>query len=226
MQIMAKRNVVFILSSLFILGMGGATAQWKWKFLSRLSLHNNVSEITNFENRPPLFSVNHLPDESGNMREILSANLFGQENTAAKAVVDIESVPKTQLPLELQGVVFKASHPEQSVVLIAQVGAAAKDYKAGDMIDASTGWKVHAILPEAVKIEHEGTIELLELPKNLLQVANGQAVDSAAIQVENTKSAGENMQDEAPPPPQDNQPQAESAAANPPVNPAAVMQFR
>lgn len=198
MQLTAKRKVIFMLGGLCVLGGAIYAAQWKWHFFPRMRLQNNSPVTTiNPINNPPPFVANNSPNDSGDMRAILAANLFGQEGVAEKEVDDSGVVPKTQLPLELHGIVFIAKHPEQSVALIAQVGAAAKDYKAGETIEASAGWKVHSILAESVKIEHDGTVELLELP----QSANAQPTTNPAIQVDGAQPPAS---DTPPPPPPDN----------------------
>ncbi|MEY4768485.1 MAG: hypothetical protein RL637_1124 [Pseudomonadota bacterium] len=106
------------------------------------------------------------------LRTILSAYLFGQESVAKPSTVTHAQgeVPKTQQPLELHGIIYVALRPDKAVALIAQTGGMAKDYVKGD--ELPQGWKVHLILPEAVQIEHDGQIELLELPHSSVKLDN------------------------------------------------------
>jgi type II secretory pathway component PulC len=114
------------------------------------------------------------------VREVLAAHLFGQEAVAKKAAPVSGAVPKTQQPLELHGIVYIPGHPERAVALIAQAGGLAKDYKTGEFLQPLPDWKVFLINPNSVQIEHEGTLELLELPGSKLKLDNPGAIGVAS----------------------------------------------
>ncbi len=180
MQAQSKKITAIISSSVAIIGIAGFVAvqrgYWQPNFhFPSMSQSNSVNEAVDATEAFPTTPI----DESSDVKTILSAYLFGQE-TAVNSVKSTSGiVPKTQQALELRGIVYVPQHPERAVALIAQAGGAAKDYLTGEVLPQ--GWTVHLILAEAVQIEHEGTIELLELPNSGVKLDNPNADTSTAI---------------------------------------------
>jgi type II secretory pathway component PulC len=192
MQFISKKKIIAITGSLLIAGAVIYAAQWKWHFWP-LKTAGIESELNASVNPPEEEQrVEHQMDSLENgmgadvdemntvnnavgIKEVLAAHLFGQEAAAKKVPNSADSVRKTQQPLELHGIVYIPHHPEQAVALIAQAGGEAKDYKIGEMLQPLPGWKVFLINPDSVQIEHEGTVELLELPASKLKLDNPQA---------------------------------------------------
>lgn len=210
MQMIAKQKIIFMLGVFFVLSIGIYLAQWKWHFFSAMTMQNNSSIKSNAINNPPNYAEKNRFDNSADIRAILAANLFGQAGVIEKGA---ELVQKTQQPLELHGIVFIPHHPEQAVAVIAKSGAEAKDYKTGDeILPFLPGWKVHTILSNAVKLEHDGILELLELSENLAQAGNAQPPNNPAIQFDNAVPP----QDSLPPAPESLPPVPDNSQPLPP----------
>jgi hypothetical protein len=209
MQFIFKHKITVLVGGLLVLAAAGYAVQWKWQVWP-----------TALQNRPPaeenplpedniLESEDGLPETAAGIREVLSANLFGQANVAKKMLNNSGVVPKTQQPVELHGIVFIPQHPEQAVALIAQAGGVAQNYSVGqEILPFLPGWKVSAISPESVQIEHDGTVELLELTHNTAQSNASPAAANPAAQFDNVQPPLEDLQppqDEAQPPQDDPQ---------------------
>lgn len=187
MQLTSTKKIIFLLASLLAIAAAVYAAQWKWHFWHPGTTQNQdieVNDSTLNEGLEPDIAAPEMPDNNANIREVLSAHLFGQETVTAKAVNSSTAVPKTQQPVELHGIVFIPQHPERRLALIAQAGGIAKDYKTGDeLMPMLPGWKVHSIAPTSVQIEHEGTVELLELAQKAALLNNPNAVITPASSV-------------------------------------------
>lgn len=174
MQLISKKKIILILSGLLITGTAFYAVQWKWHLLKFNALQNSSFSIISSDDTSeyPADKIN----ESIGVREILSAHLFGQEDGIKKVINNNSgSVPKTQQPLELHGIIFILHHPEQTVALIAAVGGAAIPYKVGEELKPIlAGWSISLISPESVNIKQNGTEneELLELPITLMVLNN------------------------------------------------------
>lgn len=204
MQFISKQKFIFIVSGFLVLGTAIYAAPWKWHFWQSKTQSSQPIEANPMNNSLPE-DENEMTNNVIGIKEVLSAHLFGQENMPSNS----DSVPKTQQPLELHGIVFISHHPERAVALIAQAGGEAKDYKTGEEISALPGWKVYLISADSVQIEHQGSVELLELPRNVAQFNNPQAATDPATQFDNAQPPQDTVSPqppvpENPPPPQDN----------------------
>jgi type II secretory pathway component PulC len=214
-KFISKQKLMLIGGGLLITGAALYAAQWKWHFWHSASETTQpaVLEENPVSDESLLADENAAPDEGNALRDVLAANLFGQEGVVKKATNGSEPAPKTQQPLELHGVLFFPHHPEQAVALIAQAGGMAKKYKTGEEITSLPGWKVLEILPNSVRIGQEEPGEILPLlAVSPAPFGNGMPNENPANQFNNQ------LQDNSAP--EDNIPPEDNPApdANPPVD--------
>lgn len=224
MQFIFEKKIIFIVSFLLVIVAAIYAAQWKWHFWHPSTQSSQPAMASPMQVGDFAESENNQPDAIG-IREVLSAHLFGQENLAKKASSNPEIIPKTQQPLELHGIVFIPNQPERAVALIAQTGGIAKDYLIGDEISSLPGWKVSLISPTSVQLEHEGTVELLELPSDLATQSNnpsaamnpaGQPINPD-VPIEDNPAPPESLPVEEPPPPPEENPALPADSPPPPA---------
>jgi type II secretory pathway component PulC len=246
MKLLLNRKLIVIFCSLLAITAAIYAAQWKWHFWKSIPAQTELAVTENSIDSPVIEDApvieeeiapenmadgsNQFSNQAVGIREVLSAHLFGQEKQA-KTPNSSGVVPKTQQPLELHGIVYLPKHPERSVALIAQAGGVAKDYKVGEELqEILPGWKVFLIASDSVQIEHEGTVERLEVAaSNIAQTSdNLQQTVMPAASAGDATAPNEIPQEDAastteePPPPQETQPGMSNVEQPPKENPSEL----
>lgn len=93
------------------------------------------------------------------VQAIVNAKLFGTAESGEPAQ---GPAPETQLPLVLSGV-FAGEDPEKGWALIGDSAQQTKVFSVGDSV--RSGARLHAVYPDRVILDRNGTLETLALPK-------------------------------------------------------------
>lgn len=98
-----------------------------------------------------------------NVESIISAQLFGQYQAAARPSANLGSAPDTNLSLTLLGILAGRSERD-SRALISSSSGTEDSYAIGD--DIASGVTLHAIFPDRVILARNGNYETLRLDKD------------------------------------------------------------
>jgi len=79
------------------------------------------------------------------------------------ADITTANIKQTMLNLELAGILF-ADQLEYSQVIIRTAGGEERNYRMGDSLPG--GAEIKRILPDGILLQHNGSLERLNLPKN------------------------------------------------------------
>jgi general secretion pathway protein C len=139
-------------------------AQWSWRLME-------PAPITS-DQRP----VAPIADSGAELRQLLSANLFGQlDMTAGQSGQSPSSIPLTSLNLVLTGVMVSGTN---SFAFISINGSNETSFGIGEEILA--GATLHAVYPDRVILKRGGALESLVL-KDTTALPEGSIVTSAPI---------------------------------------------
>ncbi|HJW81994.1 MAG TPA: type II secretion system protein N, partial [Acidiferrobacterales bacterium] len=135
-------------------------AQWSWRLMEPApALHDQ---------RPSA----PIADSASELRQLLSANLFGQADVAAGQGLSPSSIPLTSLNLVLTGVMVGGSN---NFAFISINGANETAFGLGDEILA--GATLHAVYPDRAVLRRGGALESLVL-KDSIALPEGSVVTS------------------------------------------------
>jgi general secretion pathway protein C len=136
-------------------------AQWSWRLMEPAPI------LTGEKAAAPIV------DSAAELRQLLSANLFGQADMAAGQVLSPASIPLTSLNLVLTGVMVGAGNNNYAFISIN--GANETAFAIGDEI--LSGASLHAVYPDRAVLRRGGTLESLIL-KDSLALPEGSVVTS------------------------------------------------
>jgi general secretion pathway protein C len=125
-------------------------AQWSWRLMEPAPIV--------VDPRPSAPMV----DSATELRQLLSANLFGQADVAAGQNLSPSSISPTSLNLVLTGVMVGGAN---NFAFISINGANETAFGLGDEI--LSGATLHAVYPDRVLLRHGGALESLALKDNL-----------------------------------------------------------
>jgi general secretion pathway protein C len=136
-------------------------AQWSWRLMEPIPVLNN---------RLPIAPI---ADGAAELRQLLSANLFGQVDlTAGQANLSPDSIPLSSLNLVLTGVMVGGAH---NFAFISVNGGNETAFGIGEEILA--GAALHAVYPDRAVLRRAGARESLIL-KDILALPEGSIVTS------------------------------------------------
>jgi general secretion pathway protein C len=136
-------------------------AQWSWRLMEPIPVLNN---------RLPIAPI---ADGAAELRQLLSANLFGQVDlTAGQANLSPDSIPLSSLNLVLTGVMVGGAH---NFAFISVNGGNETAFGIGEEILA--GAALHAVYPDRAVLRRAGALESLIL-KDILALPEGSIVTS------------------------------------------------
>lgn len=135
-------------------------AQWSWRLMEPAPIQH--------EQRPTAPII----DNAAELRQLLSANLFGQADMAGGQNISPASIPLTSLNLVLTGVMVGGKH---NFAFISINGSNETAFGIGDEILA--GATLHAVYPDRAILRRGGALESLEL-KDIVALAAGSVVTS------------------------------------------------
>jgi general secretion pathway protein C len=136
-------------------------AQWSWRLMEPTPVLNN---------RLPIAPI---ADGAAELRQLLSANLFGQVDlTAGQANLSPDSIPLSSLNLVLTGVMVGGAH---NFAFISVNGGNETAFGIGEEILA--GAALHAVYPDRAVLRRAGALESLIL-KDILALPEGSIVTS------------------------------------------------
>jgi general secretion pathway protein C len=113
-----------------------------------------------------------VTDGAAELRQLLSANLFGQADLAGGQTMSPASIPLTSLNLVLTGIMVGGKH---NFAFISINGSNETAFGIGDEI--LSGATLHAVYPNRVILRRGGALESLEL-KDTAALAEGSVVTS------------------------------------------------
>jgi general secretion pathway protein C len=146
-RIRASRWTPIVINGVTILLLSYSLAQWTWR------LTQPAPGI--IEQRP----VAPIADSAAELRQLLSANMFGQlDVTAGQSGQSPATIPLTSLNLILTGVMVSGAN---SFAFISINGANETSYGIGEEI--LSGATLHAVYPDRVIIQRGGALESLVL---------------------------------------------------------------
>jgi general secretion pathway protein C len=136
-------------------------AQWSWRLMEPAPV------LTDRRPAAP------IADGAAELRQLLSANLFGQVDlTAGQAGLSPDSIPLTSLNLVLTGVMVGGTH---NFAFISVNGGNETAFGIGEEILA--GAALHAVYPDRAVLRRAGALESLVL-KDILALPEGSIVTS------------------------------------------------
>lgn len=135
-------------------------AQWSWRLMEPAPVLN--------EQRPTA----PIADSATELRQLLSANLFGQADLATGENLSSASIPLTSLNLVLTGVMVGGAN---NFAFISINGSNETAFGIGEEILA--GATLHAVYPDRVVLRRGGALESLVL-KDTLALPEGSVVTS------------------------------------------------
>jgi general secretion pathway protein C len=139
-------------------------AQWSWRLMEPAPVISNQLPVA------------PIADSATELRQLLSANLFGQVDlTAGQSSQSPASIPLTSLNLVLTGVMVSGAN---SFAFISINGSNETSFGIGEEILA--GATLHAVYPDRVILKRGGALESLVL-KDTAALAEGSIVTSAPV---------------------------------------------
>jgi general secretion pathway protein C len=136
-------------------------AQWSWRLMEPAPVIS--------DQRP---TVVPIADAAADLRQLLSANLFGQADLAGGQHLSQASIPLTSLNLVLTGVMVGGTN---NFAFISINGSNETAFGLGDEILA--GATLHTVYPDRAILRRGGALESLELKDNVA-LAEGSIVSS------------------------------------------------
>ncbi len=125
-------------------------AQWSWRLMEPAPVQTDARPMA------------PIADSATELRQLLSANLFGQADVAAGQGMSPSSIPLTSLNLVLTGVMVGGTN---NFAFISINGANETAFGLGDEILA--GATLHAVYPDRAVLRRGGALESLVLKDNL-----------------------------------------------------------
>jgi general secretion pathway protein C len=125
-------------------------AQWSWRLMEPTPVQTDAR------------SMAPIADSAAELRQLLSANLFGQADVTAGQGMSPSSIPLTSLNLVLTGVMVGGTY---SFAFISINGSNESSFGIGDEILA--GATLHAVYPDRAVLRRGGALESLVLKDNL-----------------------------------------------------------
>jgi general secretion pathway protein C len=125
-------------------------AQWSWRLMEPAPVQTDARPMA------------PIADSAAELRQLLSANLFGQADVAAGQGMSPSSIPLTSLNLVLTGVMVGGTY---SFAFISINGSNESSFGIGDEILA--GATLHAVYPDRAVLRRGGALESLVLKDNL-----------------------------------------------------------
>ena len=174
-----KRLPVFI-TILTILLLSQSLANLTWRIIPQPEMMDESLVVVRPQARVAPQPAANVP----NANVIAQWNLFGKvelDKPKPKPLQSVETAPPTKLNLKLRGL-FASTNKENARAIIADAKQDEDSYAIGD--DVPGGAKVHDILKTKVVLEHNGKLEVLELPQDI-PLSSG--ADLASV---NAKSRG------------------------------------
>ena len=159
-KIGASRWTPVSVNILAILLLTYGLAQWSWRLMEPIPALNN--------SRPTA----PIADSATELRQLLSANLFGQADVAAGQNLSPSSIPLTSLNLVLTGVMVGGTN---NFAFISINGSNETAFGLGDEILA--GATLHAVYPDRAILRRGGALESLVL-KDSLALPEGAIITS------------------------------------------------
>jgi general secretion pathway protein C len=135
-------------------------AQWSWRLMEPAPVQTDARPMA------------PIADSAAELRQLLSANLFGQADVAAGQGMSPSSIPLTSLNLVLTGVMVGGTN---NFAFISINGANETAFALGDEILA--GATLHAVYPDRAVLRRGGALESLVL-KDSLALPEGAIVTS------------------------------------------------
>lgn len=157
----ASRWTPFVVNAVAVLLLTYSLAQWSWRLMEPAPV------LTDRRPTAP------IADAAAELRQLLSANLFGQADLAGGQHLSPASIPLTSLNLVLTGVMVGGTY---NFALISINGGNETAFGLGDEILA--GATLHAVFPDRAILRRGGALESLEL-KDIAALAEGSIVTSA-----------------------------------------------
>ena len=140
-----------------------SVAQWSWRLMAPTA--------TPSDQRPAA-----VVDNGAELRQLTSANLFGQVDlTAGQNSLSPATIPLTSLNLALTGVIL---HGNGGFAIISANGGEATSFSVGEEILA--GATLHAVYPDRALLRRAGALESMLL-KEIVALAEGSIVTSPQL---------------------------------------------
>jgi general secretion pathway protein C len=149
-KISASRWTPIVINVLAMLLLTYSLAQWSWRLMEPAPV------LTDLRPSAPMV------DSATELRQLLSANLFGQADVTASQNLSPSSIPLTSLNLVLTGVMVGGSN---NFAFISINGANETAFGLGDEI--LSGATLHAVYPDRAVLRRGGALESLVLKDSL-----------------------------------------------------------
>jgi len=157
--------IINIFSSLLCvcLGLSAAFVFWQgYGYWSPPNTANNTFFAIDAKPRPqkPLSKEPHYADEIG------SAHLFGQPLAVKNIVPVVAAMPESQLSVVIKGILALADEG-RSIAILSVGNAKDKVFKVG--AELTKGYSLHQIVADGIVLDHEGSLEIIRLPRASMQ---------------------------------------------------------
>jgi len=156
----ASRWTPVVVNVIAALLLAYSLAQWSWRLMEPTPV---------LDNRLPIAPI---ADGAAELRQLLSANLFGQADVAAGQNLSPSSIPLTSLNLVLTGVMVGGTN---NFAFISINGSNETAFGLGEEI--LSGATLHAVYPDRAVLRRGGALESLVL-KDSLALPEGAIVTS------------------------------------------------